>query len=309
MDLPTDIDVLVTGASGFIGARVAAYLSLMWITGGTWFTNQAISVADCDMFQLDVRKYDHVLNLIAKRLKPRVIVHIAGTKDIKFCQAHQAEAWRLHVEGTKNVVNACKEIDARIVYISTDCVFNGHKAKYTESDATEPFNTYGATKYAGERIVLNSGLKSLIIRASLLFGWSLRGQASNYVLQVLESLRDRKNVEAATNLYNTPALIDHAAEIIARLAMDYSSEGTVHLAGKDRISRYEFARLIARVFGFEESRVIPVFDRTGLRQPNSCLDCQKLERLMGERMPGVEESLDHMVTMRSVSSRVRWEPQ
>lgn len=304
MELPVNTDVLVTGASGFIGARVAAYLSSVWNTKGTWFTNKAITVADCGMFQLDVREYDHVLNLITEQLKPRVVIHIAGTKDIKFCQTHPAEAWRLHVEGTKNVVNACKKIDARMVYISSDCVFDGRKERFTESDATNPFNTYGVTKCAGEHLVRSSGLNSLIIRVSLLFGWSLQGQASNYVLQVLESLRDRKNFEAAIDLYNTPALIDHAAEIIARLAMDFSLEGIIHLAGKDRISRYEFARIIAHTFGFEESRVIPVSDYTGLRQSNSCLDCQKLERLIGKPMPGIEASLDDMETVKNVPSRI-----
>ncbi len=293
-----DIAVLVTGASGFIGTRVVTCLSQMWTTVGTWFTNKAISGAGCESFQLDVRELDQVLDLIAKRLKPGVIVHIAGTKDIEFCQTYPSEAWQLHVEGTKNIVNACQKIGARIVYISTDCVFNGEKERYAESDPTQPFNTYGATKSAGEQIVINSGLQSLIIRVSLLFGWSLPGQASNYALKVLESLTEGKNVEAPTNLYNTPVLIDDAAEIIARLAMDYSLDGTIHLAGKDRINRYEFARLTARVFGFDKRRVLPVLDYTGLRQPNSCLDCQKLEGLMGKQMPGIEESLEHMFSRR-----------
>ena len=308
MSYPGNVDVIVMGASGFIGSRVAACLSQVWITVGTWHTNQAISVEGCVWQQLDIRKRHAVLNLIAERLKPKVVIHIAGTKDIEFCQANPEEAWRLHVEGTNNVVDACKKIDARVVYISTDCVFNGRKERYVESDATGPFNTYGATKLAGERIVLDSDLKSLIIRTSLLFGWSLPGQASNYVIQVLKSLKERGSVEAATNLYNTPALVDFAAEIIAKLAMD-SSVGIIHLAGKDRVSRYEFAQLVARVSGLEESRVIPVFDRTGLRQPNSCLGCLKLENLIETHIWGIEESLHNMVTMGGVSSRVRWIPQ
>jgi dTDP-4-dehydrorhamnose reductase len=143
----------------------------------------------------------------------------------------------------------------------------------------------------------------------LLFGWALPGQASNYVLQVLEALRDQKKVEAPTNLYNTPALIDDAAEIIARLAMDDSLEGTIHLAGRDKINRYEFARLAARVFGFDESRVMPVIDRSGLRPPYSCLDCRKLEGLRAKSLPGLKESLEHMFAMPSVFSRVPWKPQ
>jgi dTDP-4-dehydrorhamnose reductase len=304
-----NVDVLVTGASGFIGARVTSALSQDWSVAGTWFTNNTISCRNCDMFQLDVRARAQVLDLITKKLTPRIVVHIAGTKDIKFCQAHQAETWQLHVEGTKNIVNACQDIGARIVYISTDCVFNGQKKWYIESDPTEPFNTYGMTKSAGEQLVIQSGLKSLIIRVSLLFGWSLPGQASNYVLQVLEALRDQKNVEAPVNLYNTPALIDDAAEIIARLAVDYSLEGTIHLAGKDRINRYKLAQQIAHVFRLDQARIVPVVDRSGFRQPNSCLDCQKLERVIGKQMPGIGESLEHMFTMRRVLSRVSWKPQ
>jgi dTDP-4-dehydrorhamnose reductase len=298
MSAAMNIDVLVTGASGFMGARVAESLSSKWSTGGTWFSNQAVSIADCVLFQLDVRDHNHVLNLIVKQLKPRVVIHIAGTKDIQFCETNPMEAWRLHAEGTSNLVEACKKTNSRLVYISTDCVFNGHKEKYVESDATDPFNVYGATKSAGEQIVLSSDFNHLVIRTSLLFGWSLQGQASNYVLQVLESLRDRKIIGAATNLYNTPVLIDRAAEIIAHLAMDSSIGGIIHLAGRDRISRYDFARLIARIFGLDESLVVPIFDHSGLRPSNSCLDCEKLERLIGQHLPGIEESLEHMAKRR-----------
>ncbi len=305
MSYPRNVDVVVTGGSGFIGSRVAACLSESWMTVVTWHTNQAISVGGCHKLQLDVRRRSAVLNLICERLKPKVVVHIAGTQDIEFCQANPEHARLLHVEGTRNVVHACEKINARVVYISTDCVFNGRKERFEEADATEPFNTYGALKLAGERIVLDSRLDALIIRTSLLFGWPLPGQASNHVVRVLESLSEKGTVEAATNLYNTPALIDYAAEVIARLTVD-SSVGIIHLAGKDRIRRCGFARLVARVFGLEESGVVPTLDHTGLRQPNSCLDCQKLEKLTGMHLWGIEESLQKMAATEGASSRVHW---
>ncbi len=78
------------------------------------------------------------------------------------------------------------------------------------------------------------------------------------------------------------------------------------MAGKDRISRYEFAKSIARAFGHDESTVIPVVDRTGLRQPNSCLECRRLKVVTGKDAWSIGESLDQMIVNRSVPSRVKW---
>lgn len=285
--------ILVIGGSGFIGSQVMDFLSPHHTVVGTFFSNWQTALPGCQFEQLDIRDRDSVM-ILGDRIKPDVIIQVCGTKSMEFCETNPDEARIIHTEGTRHVVEACLRYGIRLAYVSTDCVFDGNKPLYTEEAPTNPHNVYGRVKRDGEDIIKNSGINFIVIRASLMFGWrrSIR-QAGNFVLSVYKTLKAGDFFSAASNLFNTPLEISSAARIVARLSLS-QHKGIFHVAGNTRISRYDFAVQAAQILGLERSWIRPIFDNSGLRQPNSCLSVSKTETILGCRFEGVDEGLRRM---------------
>jgi dTDP-4-dehydrorhamnose reductase len=286
------LTVLITGASGFIGARLSRLLATRCCVAGTYLTNEVVRVAGVKYYRLDVIDSDGVWKLV-RDVQPDIVVHVAGTKDIGFCAEHREQAWLVHAVGTRNVVQACADVQARIVYISTDCVFDGAKELYSENDATDPFNVYGQVKLEGEKTVLTRGLDAAVIRASLLFGWCLPGQASNTVMDVIRSAQCHLPISLPTTLFNTPLYVGEAVHAIGSIALS-SLSGVFHVAGRERLSRFALALATARTFGLDTSEILPTESTTGLRPLNSCLDPSGVEQALGVRFSSAQEGLERM---------------
>lgn len=285
--------IIVLGGSGFIGSHILERVITQHHAFGTFFSNPHIPVAGCGFERMDIRDFDSVLKVLAKT-KPDMVVQVSGTQNIEYCAANPQEALQIHAEGTRNVVRACQEVGIRrLVYISTDCVFDGENDFFSEDALTHPFNVYGHVKLAGENAVLDSGLDPLVIRASILFGWRKPGQASNFALRVWSALTEGYTIPAATNLFNTPLEITPATDVITRLSLG-QYQGIYHVAGRSRISRYEFAIAVAEIFGLNTSLVLPVSDITKLRQPNSCLAVNKVESLLNIHLETLQDGLHRM---------------
>ncbi len=285
--------ILILGASGFIGAHLC---QLALRSGnsvqGTFFTNNRVQVPGCKYHKVDVREKDELTALFVEA-RPELVIHIAGTKDLYFCEQHPQQAAQTHVQGTKNVVDACLVTDSRLVYISTDCVFDGGKPFYSEDDIPNPFNQYGKMKYEGELILLESRLNMLILRTSLLFGWILPTQTSNTVMDVYESLSNNRPIQMPTVLYNTPLYVGEAASVILKAALS-NLKGVFHLAGKERLNRFELARNTASEFGYSSELIHPTNQTSGIRPVNSCLNPSRLEKAMGIGLSGTKAGLRAM---------------
>jgi dTDP-4-dehydrorhamnose reductase len=150
-------------------------------------------------------------------------------------------------------------------------------------------------KRSAEVIVQASGLNQAVIRLSLTFGWRQhRKQFNNYALRVLDRLHQADGILlAATNLFNTPIEITSAASAISQITLR-RDVGIFHVASRDRLSRHEFARSVAEVFGFPVSRILPFEDTSGLRQPNSCLSVERTESVLSARFEKFRKGLARM---------------
>jgi len=262
---------------------------------GTFFSNSQIEIPGCTFEQADIRDPASITS-VCKKVRPRLIIQVCGTKSIEFCEAYPGEAKKIHTEGTQHVVEACLSLNTgtRLAYISTDCVFNGKKQSYTEEDQTDPFNYYGHVKRDSEEIIINSGLNFIVIRTSLLFGWRrCNRQACNFVISVYKALNSGEVFSAAANIFNTPLEISHAARAVAALALG-RDEGIFHVAGNTRISRYDFAIKSAEILRLDPSYLRQAIDNSGLRQLNSCLSVKKTESSLNIRFEKVEEGLKRM---------------
>lgn len=275
---------LVTGASGFLGWHLAGALAQRRPVVGTYH-HHALWPSGVVGQPLDVRDGQAVEELIAQ-LRPAVIFHAAALAQPEACEANPALAEAINVEGTAHVARAAARVGARLIYLSTDLVFDGERGGYRETDPPAPLHCYGRTKARGEELTAGSGAPYLIVRLALLFGPGngVHGSFSDWLLSRLAA---GEPAPLLVDEYRTPLYVGDAVEALARLAAgDFSSE-IFHLAGGERVTRYELGKVVAEVFGYDPARLQPVriaeFQARAKRARDCSLDITKLTQALGWR--------------------------
>jgi dTDP-4-dehydrorhamnose reductase len=193
------------------------------------------------------------------------------------------------------VKDACVRVGAKLILVSTDYVFDGDKGNYAETDEPKPISFYGLTKLEAERVAASTSPNFLIIRTSVLYGW--HPTKLNFATWILKGLRERQTLKVVNDHINSPTFADNLAEAI-RKAIERNSQGILHIAGNERISRFEFARRLAERFGLDEALLIPVEMRdlnwVARRPRDSSLDVGKAEKELGIELFGVDRGLVEM---------------
>ncbi len=276
--------VLITGGSGLLGRALLRDASKHNIDAlGTY--NRVSHERGIPM---DVTERGQV-SATMQRVKPDWIIHAAAMTDVDRCEREPDNAWQANALGTKNIVDAGKECGARVVYISTDYVFDGEHGPYTEEDVTHPINVYGESKLAGEGFTLAEP-NNVVARVCVLYG----ADKPNFVTWVIESLQAGRTINVVNDQYNTPTYTNNCARALLRIC-ERQLTGIYHVSGREQLSRYDFARAIADVFGLN-SKLIHVTSTDMLRQQarrpmNSALRVEKAERALGMRLADVHEGL------------------
>lgn len=243
--------ILVTGGAGLLGSKLINLGPKDFETVACYNRNKP----DFDNIrEMDLTDRGRVFKVIEKE-KPDIIIHTAALTNVDYCEEHEKEAWKINVEGTKNVVEAAKRVNAKMVYISTEYVFDGEHGPYSEDDETNPLGVYAKTKLKGEGEVKNSGLDYMIIRTTVLYGMDRYKQ--NFVTWVIENLKNDKDIKAVTDQYGSPSFADDVARIIIELIKNRKT-GIYNVVGSDIVNRYEFALRIAKVFNLNTKFIKPV---------------------------------------------------
>lgn len=278
--------VLVVGASGLVGSRVLSELekSAEFEAEGTCLSRTAVGLR-----RLDITDVDETRKLIS-RLKPDVIVHTAALTNVDYCEDYRSEAYGINVRGTGNVVDAAREAGCRVVYISTDFVFDGLNGPYGEDDATNPVNYYGRTKLEGETLV--SGIGHVIARTTVVYGW--KSGSKNFLMQVFGKLSANEEMNVAVDQYGSPTLADNMATAVVELIKE-KKNGIYNIAGVDVMNRHEFALKIAKIFDLDQGLLTPVetgsLRQRAVRPMKAGLRVEKAARELKTRLLGVEEGL------------------
>ena len=260
--------ILVIG-SGLLGSEVISVLRKEYGDVIGTFNSKPKK----DAIRLDITDRDAAIGSITE-LKPEVIVHTAAQANVDYCEDHRKEAMATNAYGTKNVVDAARKCGARVIYVSTDFVFDGMKGMYVEDDPVDPISFYAYSKLIGEYYAL--GLPgSVIARTSVVYG----NARLNFVSWVKESLEKGQQINVVTDQYNSPTLAIDCGEAIAAL-IRHDANGIYHTAGSERVSRYEFAGKIASYYGLDKSLIRPVLSDTlkqkAKRPMDSSLDVSKV---------------------------------
>lgn len=230
------IKILGTGLSGLVGSRVVELLSHKYT-----FDSSTEDITDKNSIQTRIRESDAsvVLHLAAK-------THVDGCEMDKD-QKESGEAWKINVLGTENIVDACLKSRKKLIYISTDFVFDGRKTTpYTENDKPNPVNWYGRTKYGGEKIILDSGLNHIIARIA--YPYRTKFERLDFARALVERIRNKEKISAITDHIMTPTFIDDIASALDVLVKK-NERGIFHVVGNQFITPYDCAMLIANNLG------------------------------------------------------------
>ncbi len=285
--------VMITGANGMLGARLAPRLGardhevILAQRRATRIDSERIAAV-----QLDVTDDDSVRSAF-DAARPQVVIHAAAMADVDLCERDPQLAHAVNAQGTRRVAEASRAHGARLVYVSTDYVFDGAAGPYREDDPAAPIQVYGRSKLEGELAVLEVP-HAVVARTAVLFGPAPPGR-SNLVLWLLDRLRRGESAPAATDQIGSPTLVDNLSDMLIALA-EASCGGVYHVAGASALDRFQFARLVAEVFGFDPSRVEPILSATiprpARRPHNAGLLVDKLRRDVPAAIPlSAEQSL------------------
>jgi dTDP-4-dehydrorhamnose reductase len=287
------LKLLITGASGLYGSKLA---QLALAVGYEVYSSDIQSLSVYGNFvKLDISEKEQVEEAF-KSIKPDVVVHAATLTDVDKCELNQELAWKVNVEGTKNIVEAAKSVDSFLIYISTDYVFSGEKGGYIETDMPNPINYYGVTKLKAEEIV-KAQQEYFIARPSVIYGATPAAGKVNFALWLIETLRKGERVKIVTDQWNTPTLNTNLAEMTLE-AVECRLTGIYHLCGATRVSRYEFAEQIADVFGLNKALIDPVFSAQfswpAKRPTDSSLDTSKAQGVLKNKPLALPEALERL---------------
>lgn len=287
--------ILITGGSGRLGNNLARFLLKHNYEVHYTFNTFPCDISESVQHKLNITNKKEVNKLI-KRLSPDLVVHTSAVTDLELCENNRKLAYEVNVEGTQNIVNACKENNTKIVYISTSNVFSGDKNIYYENDAPTPSNYYAFTKLMGENIVSKSGLPFLILRTDQLYSWTNRNEKKTFVERVLDKLTKNELVKVFADWYNTPTFIPDFSYVTHKLIGKNKSE-VYHVVGPDYVNRYEWALEIADVFGYDKALVHPTLStEVGMKakRGNVHLSNAKVTRELGAKLLGIKEGLSLM---------------
>jgi len=167
------------------------------------------------------------------------------------CELNKDECWNTNVRGTGYIANAAQKINSRIIYISSDFVFNGDAGPYNENDEPAPVNYYGESKLAAEKIVEASPVDWAIVRTVLVYGNILAGTRSNVVTWVKDNLEKDKPIKVVNDQIRTPTYVEDLSKAIVLIAQKHA-KGIYHISGKEVFTPYQMAIQVADYFGLNK---------------------------------------------------------
>ncbi|PJF44832.1 MAG: dTDP-4-dehydrorhamnose reductase [Phototrophicales bacterium] len=233
--------ILITGASGQLGRVLLEQLS----------NDDTYEVFGCDRDTYDITNVDSMMTLITQQFQPQLVIHCAALTKVDYCAENPDEALRINGYGTRNIALACQKIDAAMLYVSSNEVFDGTNPDvYLEYDKTHAINPYGYSKLVGEQIVRDLVRRHYIVRTSWLFGHGGR----NFIHAILNRAKDGHPLRVVINEVATPTYVnDLATAIIQLIATELY--GVYHLVNEGRASRWNFARYVLDITGFRETPI------------------------------------------------------
>lgn len=249
--------VLITGVSGLLGSYLVKTVPDDVSLHGTWLTTVTIPNGHLATHRMDITKREEVI-AVFERCKPDVVIHCAAIGSVDYCQNHWQEAYAVNVKGTSNILDMASYIDTKVVFISTNAVFDGEHAPYNADDHRSPVNAYGKMKAESELSILQDYMATfMVIRPILLYGWAPHGARGNWATIVLDNLTRGKEVMIVDDILTQPTYAWDCASAIWKL-LELGETGMYNVGGQDVMTLYDFTRTVAKRFELNQDMIIPI---------------------------------------------------
>jgi len=264
--------ILVTGANGMLGRHLVRKL----VRKGYEVVATAKGMAPKGEGPIDYRSLDITdgasVNRLIAEVRPEVILHAAAMTKVDECELNKVDCWNTNVTATRFILDAAKETKSRILFISTDFVFDGLHGPYNEEHEPNPVNYYGSSKLAAEKAVMQSGLDWAIVRTVLVVGNTADGQRQNILTWVKEKLERGEKIKVVDDQVRTPTYVEDLADGII-LVLEKNKKGIFHIAGKDTLTPYQIANETATYLKLDskliEKASVENFSQAALRPPRT----------------------------------------
>lgn len=274
--IPYAEKILITGCHGLLGQKLHDLLSpTNEITGIDLTPETDLAGRAFRYLKLDITERSALIDAVLE-VQPNIIINTAAITGVDLCEEEKDLCWRVNVTGVENLIRAAQKINAHLIQLSSDYVFDGQHPPYKETDTTRPLGFYGKSKLASENALRGSTLGHTIVRTQILYG-AAPGVRPNFVDFVRKSLEGGGDLGIVDDQVGNPTLADDLARGIARI-IQLRQKGIYHISGTESASRYDFARKIAIQFGADPNRIKPQktedLKQKAPRPPDStfCLD-------------------------------------
>lgn len=286
--------ILVTGGNGLLGQKVNQLFSryqemdVLTTAKATELADPSVSVG---FHKLDITDRKAVVEIV-KNFEPDIIINCAAMTHVDKCETDRQLCWSINVDGVKHLSDAARITDSKLIHISTDYIFDGKGGPYREDAKVNPISYYGKSKLASENIIISSGVDHVIFRTMVVFGVGKKVKA-NFATWLEQELRLEKKVSIVTDQIGNATLADELAEAIY-ISVKKNISGIYHAAGRDILSRYDFAVRLAHFFGYNSNLITPILTKD-LNQPaprplHSGLLVLKAETDLGMKFSTLEQA-------------------
>lgn len=288
------MNILITGGTGLLGNSLVEILSR---TFDVYATYNDYYINKNNFFKMDITN-ERDIEEIFQKIEPDILIHTAALTNVDLCEENKVFAKKVNFQGTKYLSKICASHGIKMIYISTDYVFDGNKGNYTESDVPKPINYYGKTKLDGEEAIKNILDEYIIIRTSL-YGWNIQDKLS-FSEWIIKNLSSESKIKAITDQYSSLMFTDNLSEIIANMvSKEYN--GIFNVSSFESISKYEFALKLAEIFGLDSELISPILSKEiyplkslkAQRPKDTSLNTSKIIDF-GLKMPSIRQGLENM---------------
>ena len=280
------IKVIITGSNGLLGQSLLALLlkekEKYNVFGFSRGENRS-GRDDFSYLSIDLTKEENLKKTI-REVQPNFIINTAAITLVDDCESNKEACDRLNIDVVQWLTEIAGEVNAHLIHLSTDFIFDGIKGYYKETDIPNPVSYYGLSKVKSEQVLLKSKIDYTILRTILVYGKVFSMSRSNIVLWVKSMLEQGKEITIVNDQFRMPTYVDDLA-MACKIVVDKKATGIYHISSNELLSVFEIAQEVATVFQLDKNLIKPIsssaLNQTAKRPPKTGFDLSKTNKDLG----------------------------